>query len=131
MLGLQLRVGGCNGGNGHIKCFSNSPQHAGSATDSLLINVEQCSVCPCQSWAGTQHLFSAPVFFFFLLPPKKLQSNASLIVFSLFVFCLSLSEWIFQYLAELQLIRALQSSGNALCGSDGFSVCMDTELDDL
>lgn len=44
MFGLLSRVDGFNGGNGHIKYLSNCLQHAVSATDSLLINVENCSV---------------------------------------------------------------------------------------
>lgn len=63
MFGLLLRVDGFNGGDGHIKYLPNCLQHAVSATDSLLINVENCSVSSAS--AGQQrskHLFSALFF---------------------------------------------------------------------
>lgn len=44
VFGRLLRLDGFHGGNGHIKYLSNCLQHAVSATDSLLINVENCSL---------------------------------------------------------------------------------------
>lgn len=40
VFGLLVEVDGFNRGNGHVKYLSNCLQHAQSATDSLLINVE-------------------------------------------------------------------------------------------
>lgn len=61
MFAPSVRVDGFHCGNGHIKYLSNCPQHAVSATDSLLINVENCSLSSAS--AGQQRSIYFQLFF--------------------------------------------------------------------
>lgn len=62
VFGLLVEVDGFNRGNGHVKYLSNCLQHAQSATDSLLINVEN-SPLPAPG-SNTASILSSVVFVF-------------------------------------------------------------------
>lgn len=126
VFGLLASVDGFNRGNGHIKYLSNCLQHAVSATDSLLINVENCSVVSAST--GQQHsIYFEPPFF----SSSKNSSNVSN-SFLTVCFLLLLFQIDFPILERAVVqFKVLLLSGNPLCWkSDGVSVCVDNRVGD-